>query len=253
LDLFDVARSCVRRWYILLPLLLITFYYSHHLYASVKPVYYGNAVLALSAPSARVESPMQGQPIPRNGLMDIGGAALIANMSAMALRQPSAVNQVVAAGGLPNYSAKLFPVPPTQPPIPLVMIEETWADPASVTKTLDLVVNEFGVALRNIQQQAGVPEDQMVTPFVVSPPGEPAAAMPSRTQKTILRIGTGLALTLLLTVLVDVLLVRRRRRIEAGPRMPSDSQRLASRDHTRSDVPEPNGVLRINEDAMGAR
>jgi hypothetical protein len=246
LDLFDVARSCVRRWYVLLPLLLITVFYSHHLYASVKPVYYGNAVVGLSAPSARVELPTQGQSLPRNGLMDVGGASLIANMSALALRQPSAVDRVVAAGGLSNYSAKLFPVPVTQPPIPLVMIEETWNDPASVTKTLDLVIAEFGVTLRNLQQHAGVPDDQMVTPFVVSPPSEPAAAMPSRTQKTILRFMTGLGVTLLFTVLVDVLLVRRRKRIEAGPQAPSDSRRLASPDHTRSDVADPDGVIGVN-------
>jgi hypothetical protein len=249
LDLFDVVRSCFRRWYILLPLLLMTAYYSHNLYASVKPVYYGNAVLGLSAPSFRVENPPPGAPVNRNGLLDAGGISLIANMGALAVRQPSVIDHVVRDGGLPNFSAKMFPVPATQAPIPLVMVEETWSDPASVTKTLEVVIKEFGATIRSLQQQAGVPDEQMVNTFVVSPPSDPAAGMPSRTQRTVLRFMTGLALTILITVLVDVVLVRRRRRrIKAGPQAPPAADG-PSPDRTRSDVAERDGAIGVHQRA----
>jgi hypothetical protein len=250
-DLFDAVRSCFRRWYVILPLLVITAWYSHHLYASVKPVYYSSAVIGLAAPSFRVEASTAGQPLSRNGLLDVGGPALIANLSALGLRQPSVVDRVVAAGGLPDYGARLFPVPPTAPPIPLVMIEETSADPAAVRKTLELVIAAMPAMLRSLQEGASVPEDQMVHAFVVSPPSDPAAAMPKRTRATISIFVAGLGLTVVFTVLVDVLLVRRRKRIEAGPQAPSAAGG-PSPEPTPRGVPEPDGVVGVNEDRFSA-
>jgi hypothetical protein len=259
-DLFDVVRSCFRRWYVLLPLLVITAWYSHQVYAAVKPVYYSQAVIGLAPPSFRVDQAAAGQPVPRNGLLDVGGAPLLANMSALALRQPAVVDRVVAAGGLANYSAKLFPVPETSPPIPLVMIEDAAPDPAEATKTLELVTNEMTASLESIQKQARVPAEMMVDSFVVSPPSPPIAAMPTRTRSTIAIFVAGLGLSVMFTVLVDVLLVRRRKRIEAGPQAPSGSERLSSPDRTPSDVPEPDndvpepdGVVEVNEGATDAR
>jgi hypothetical protein len=250
-DLFDAVRSCFRRWYVLLPLLVITAWFSYHAYASVKPVYYSSAVIGLAAPSFRVEATTAGQPVSRNGLLDVGGPALIANLSALGLRQPSVVDQVVAAGGLPDYSARLFPVPPTAPPIPLVMIEETSEDPAAVRRTLELVIAAMPATLRSLQEGARVPEDQMVQEFVVSPPSDPAAAMPKRTRATVSIFLAGLGLTVLFTVLVDVLLVRRRKRIEARPQAPSAAGG-PSLGPTPPAVPEPDDVVGDNKNRISA-
>jgi len=82
-----VARSCARRWYIFLPLLLVTAWFSHSAYSSAKPVYYSQAVVGLAPPSSRVENVPQGEPVSRNALLDIGGASLVANMAAMKLKE----------------------------------------------------------------------------------------------------------------------------------------------------------------------
>ena len=161
-DLFDVLRSCFRRWYVLLPLLLITGYYTYGVYTSVKPVYYTQAVVGLAPPSFRLDQAVAGQPVPRNGLLDIGGAPLLANMAALGLRETSVVNHVVALGGSQTYTAKLFPVAANQQPVPLVMIEETAPDPASATKTLELVTDEMSSVLEQIQKQANVPPEMAV-------------------------------------------------------------------------------------------
>ena len=81
MDLFDVVRSCARRWYVFLPLLLIVAWYSYSVYSSVKPVYYSNTVIGIVPPSTRVDNVPAGVPIPRNGLLDVGGASLIAKMA----------------------------------------------------------------------------------------------------------------------------------------------------------------------------
>jgi hypothetical protein len=211
-DLFDVARSCVRRWYVFLPLLLIAGWVSYSVYSSVKPVYYSQAVIGLAPPSLRVEDVPQGVPLPRNGLLDVGGASLIANMTALGLRDQSVVERVVAAGGLPDYNSRLFPVPANSAPLPLIMIEATNADPAEVSKTLGLVVQQAEVTLRTLQQHAQVPDEQMVAPFIVSPPSPPAAGMPSRTKSTLAIFIAGAGASVLLTVLVDVLANRRKAR-----------------------------------------
>jgi hypothetical protein len=237
LDLFDVARSCARRWYLFLPLLLIVGWSSYNMYSSVKPVYYANAIIGLTPPSTKMYNPPQGVALPRNGLLDIGGADLIANMAAVGLREPSAVDNVVAGGGVPDYVSRVFPVTGNMPPLPLVMIEATNPDPAAVTRTLELVVAQAGVTLRDLQQQAQVPEDQMVTPFVVSPPSAPAAGMPTRTRSTIAIFVAGAALSVLLTVGVDALLTRlkarRRRRL-------ASAEGAAAPDEAPVGVPQPN-------------
>jgi hypothetical protein len=251
-DLFDVVRACFRRWYILLPLLLITGWYTHQVYTSVKPVYYSQAVIGLAPPNSRLDQAVLGQPVPINGLLDVGGAPLLANMAALGVKQPAVVNRVVAAGGLPDYNAKLFPVPATSPPIPLIMIEETAADPAAATKTLQLVTDEVTASLQSIQQQAGVPAEMMVGSFVVSPPSPPLAAMPSRTRATASVFVAGLGLTVLVTVLADVLLARLRKLKIRRRRGPEVNELSPNPDGNLRDEPEADGTDVRDADRIAA-
>ena len=251
MDLFDVVRSCARRWYVLLPLLAIVTWFSYSTYSSVQPVDDLNAVVGLAAPSNRVDNPPQGAAISRNGLLDVGGAALIANMTALGLSEPAVVDRVVAAGGLPDYDAKMFPGPLTMPQLPLIMIEATNADQAAVSMTVELVVAQAEVTMRTLQQQARVPDDQMVVPFVVAPPSAPAAGMPARTRSTIAIFVAGLGLSVVVTVLIDVVLVRRRQRIKAAPQ-PTSTAEGPSPDNAPRNGLEPDGVSGVNEYAMDA-
>ena len=108
------------------------------------------------------------------------------------------------------------------------------------------------MTLRNLQQQADVPDDQMVTPFVVSPPSAPAAGMPSRTSSTIAIFVAGAGLAVLVTVVADALLTRhkakRRQRLastEVGEEPnPVDAPR---------DVHEPIPAATANEGSLEAR
>jgi TRAP-type uncharacterized transport system fused permease subunit len=214
-DLFDVVRSCLRRWYVVIPLLLIVAWFSHAKYTSVKPVYYSNAAISIAPPSTRVDQAAPGAAIPRNGLLDVGGATLVANLAATELRDSSVVAQVVAAGGKPDYGSKMFPVPAGTPELPLIMIDATEPDPIAASKTVGLVIAQAGPVLRTLQQQANVPDDQMATAFVVSPPSTPAAGMPSRTRSTIAIFVAGAGLAILVGVVIDVVIMRwkaRRRR-----------------------------------------
>jgi hypothetical protein len=244
MDLFDVVRSCFRRWYILLPLLAVTAFYGHQVYSSVQPVYYSQTVIGLAPPNQRVDTVEIGQAVPRNGLLDIGGAPLIANMAALGLHQAAVVNRVVAAGGQPNFDARLFPVPATSPPIPLVMIDVAAPTAQAATKTLELAGMELRSSLENIQSEAKVPRDMTVESFVVSPPSEPVAAVPSRTRSTMSVIVGGLGLAILVSVLADVLLGRRRKRRRKVPT--PDPAPVASQEEESA---QPSEVVRTDHQA----
>lgn len=233
MDLFDIARSCLRRWYVVVPLLLVTAWYAQASYKAVKPVYYSQAVISLAPPSTRVDQSLPGAQVPRNGLLDVGGATLIANIAAYSLHNPATVERVVAAGGQPNYITRMFPVAPTQQQLPLVMIEATENNPADATKTVELVIAQADPTLKELQRQARVPDDQMVVAFVVSPPSFPAGATPSRTRSAISIVIAGTGLAVLIAVVVDVTLTKRKRRAQdsrpaavetAAPPLPSAAQ-----------------------------
>lgn len=252
MDLFDVARACLRRWYIVLPLLAIAAWYSHHVYNSVKPEYYSNAVISMSPPSSRVDVRLDGSPVPRNGLLDVGGAGLVSNLTALGLRDPAVVAQVVAAGGQPNYVARIFPVPTNSPQLPMILIEATEPDPAAAKKTVELVVAQADPTLLALQQQAGVPDEQLLKPFTVSPPSAPVAGMPSRARSTVAVFAAGAGIAIVVAVVIDVLFMRWKARRQKRRETPvravdgADLAHEAALPHAHEAAPahEPAPVLR---------
>lgn len=236
MDLFDVFRACFRRWYVVLPLLAIVGWYAHDVYNSVRPVYYSQAIVGVSPPNSQlIQAPPDQFVIPRNGLLDAGGATLITNMAALGLRDPVVVEQVVAAGGKASYGARMFPTPASSQQLPLIMIETTQSDAASAANTVKLAVDQAGPVVRNLQAQAGVPEDQMVGTFIVSPPTTPQPGTPSRTRSTVTIVAAGVGLTILAGVIVDVLVLRwrgarRREMTRVGGQLPTQKDSPAGED-----------------------
>jgi hypothetical protein len=198
----------LRRWWVVLPVILITLWWSHHVYTAVKPVYYSSAVVGLTQPNSRLDQSELGVPVPQNGLLQAGGAPLMANLVVFGLRDPAVVTRVVADGGRSDYTAKMFPVDAGVQQLPLIMIEATEADPTAAAKTVELAAAQADPALKTLQQQAGVPDDQMVKAFSASPASPPAEGTPSRTRATVAVFVAGVALSVLLGILADLLLKR---------------------------------------------
>jgi len=219
-DLIDVVRACFRRWYVVVPLLLITGYFAHHFYASVKPVYYSNAVIAIAPPNLQMQYRGDGVPVPRNGLLDVGGPTFVTNLAVLGFDEPAVRERVVADGGMANFTVRMFPSPVTGngagEQLPLIMIEATENDPASSQKTVQLAAAQSDSVLRNLQQQAQVPDDQMATALMASSPSYPAVGVPSRTKSTLYIALLGIAITVIIAVIADSILIRRpsRRKIE---------------------------------------
>jgi len=247
-DLFDVVRSCARRWYVVLPVILASLAFAYKTYSSVEPVYYSNAVVALAPTNRQVIYAPPGETISRNGLLDAGGASLLANLTVLGLSD-SAVRQTVSAnGGSPDYTVRMFPTPATAPPLPLIMVESTRPDPESSKRTAELVVQQAGSVLRSLQRQAGVPDDQMVTALTATPPGTPIIGTPSRTRSAAAIFAAGTGVALVSGVAFDTIILRRSSRTQNGGAsltpssvLESPSQQTADRGYAETGRADPSG------------
>lgn len=217
----DVFRACIRRWYVLLPILAITAWHAYGSYTSVKPVYYANSVVGVAGSNEQTQFSPDGRPTARNGLLDIGGAGLIMNLVVLGFDDPEVKSRVVAGGGQGNFTVRMFPSPPAavQTALPLIMIEATEPDAATATKTVELAAAQSDSILLAIQQQAGVPDSQMARAIKASSP-KAVGGIPSRNKATLTILGAGAALAILAAVAVDALINRmqqwRRKRRTSG-------------------------------------
>lgn len=216
MDLFDVVKACFRRWYVVLPLIAISVVSAMQVYKSVQPVYYANAVVGMAPANSQVQFAAPGSGLPRNGLMEAAGPSFIAQLVVLAMKDPGVVARVVADGGQPNYEVKMFPVLPNSPQLPLLMVEATEPDPASSQKTVQVVSQQVPVVLRQVQAQAGVPDELQVRGISPAPPSPPVAAAPSRTKSGVALILGGVLLSILAAVIVDTVLSRRKSRKSAA-------------------------------------
>lgn len=247
MDLIDVSRACLRRWYIVLPILLATAAFVYHDYTSTKPVYYSNAVVALAPPNSQLPFSTAGVPVPRNGLLDSGGPVLIANLAVLSWRDPSVVSQVVTAGGRPNYNVRMFPSPGTAAPLPIIMVEATESDAGTAAATVKAAIAQAEQVLHTIQQQAGVPEAQMVRALVASPPRAPVAGKPSQIRSSISMALAGLVLAVVLALVADMLILRRKPQTA----IPGIPQALRRKDLIIADAGTP-GFGETAEDAASS-
>jgi hypothetical protein len=212
MDLFDVIRACIRRWYVAVPLLAVTLLYAYHTYSTVRPVFYAHAIIGVSAPNSQVPWGSGGQPIPQNGLIAAGGAPLLTQLLVFGLNSVDIINKVASAGGVPNYTVRVFPTGGDlqTAALPLIMVESTQPDSQTARKTVELVAANANPVLRQIQEQAGVPDSLMVQTIVASPPGPPRAGTPSRTRSSFAMLAAGVGVTVLTASLVDTVILRRR-------------------------------------------
>ncbi len=213
LEVADIFRACIRRWYIFLSILAIAAWYANESYTSVTPVYYANAVVGVTSSNEQAQYNPNGLPVPRNGLLDIGGAQLILNMVVLGYDDPAVRTRVVSDGGQSNFTVRMFPNPPASPSqntLPLIMIEATEPDAASATKTVELAAAQADSILAGIQQQAGVPDSQLVRAVTASKP-KAVWGLPSRSKSSLVILMFGVGLAILGALASDVLINRLQR------------------------------------------
>jgi hypothetical protein len=216
MDALDVLRACYRQKYVVLLLLLIVAWIVFHPHNSAKPAYYSDTIVGLAPPNLQWPIGCDRVPAPRNGLLEIGGEDLVTSMAVFAFNQPSVKAQVVAGGGSANFFAEMAKTIDTAgkpgPDKPLIRIEAIAEDPHVAQKTAQLAAAETDRILADLQQEAGVPNDQMVKAIAITPASVPVTPTQSPRKLAIYRAMIGIAVVIFVSVGVDSVFSRRRRR-----------------------------------------
>ena len=244
MDLFDVLKACIRRWYIFVPIIAITAAIGYMNYSSVKPVYYARTSISLAGPSVKFQPPatLEGQTISTNGLIDAGGVSLLANILASVLSDGPTREQVSNSGGTASYSAFMQSSAVGAQQIPVLTVQSSGSNPQSVARTLQLAVAQAGPVLKNIQAAAQVPTSTMFTVLPVTNLPEPVGSYPSRTRKLGSTLVGGLLVAVIASAGVDAAVeaVRRRRRSRddaTEPTIGAGDTQPAPGNHRATDTP----------------
>lgn len=235
MDLFDVLKTCARRWFVFIPLLVVTILIAYSNYSGVKPVYFGNVSVGLTAPSTKIQQSSSTAPVTvnSNGLVDAGGVSYLASLLSMAMNESGTKSTVREQGGTVGYNAKVF-TQTTGVPVPILVISASGTSAVAVQRTLQLAVGQAEPVLQSVQGDAGVPNTSRYRALSPSEVPVPGGGFPSRTRQAVATILGGLLVSVVLTVAADAVIqyILRRRRLRGRKR----DDRI---DVAPDDVPRP--------------
>jgi hypothetical protein len=214
-DAFEVIKVCIRRWWVLLPVVLLAVGAGYGLVKQQKPLYYGfggfalvytyGSELAPGAADPRNENPLA------NGGAELLGEAVMSDFSSAASQARYGGKDTLGTAPSEADNHSKFRV--TVPQGSSTYLVETWGPSSEgVREVVDSVIAAAPRSAKVIQDRAGAPTKSQYTTFVTSP--TQVAEMPPESRiKLILAVSAvGLMAGASLAVIVDALIRRRRRR-----------------------------------------
>ena len=248
MDLFTILGTCLRRWYVVLPVLAISGYFAMQAYQQVEPQYTASTSIVIlpsqpvpGAP-ANTDVPTLDNPYAGSGGPKLAAAVLSKNINSSAFRDRLGLSA-------DNTATFTSTVAQAQP---IITVDATASSPEAVLSTLDGVTVASRIVLDEFQAVAEAPEAKRYLVAAAVPASDATDITPSRwrTAGAILVIGTALAA--LLAVAVDAALSSRRKDDEkvdgAGPGSPEplepatatseDADHLLGHDVEHSDAPD---------------
>ena len=211
MDLWDLTRLLFRRWYIALPILLASVLTAALVGQSVRPDYRatGNVVMIPApGPPTETATPAPGEKArPKNPWADLGLQAL-GNAAVLKVQQQDTRKHLAEARLSEGITVQLTPL------TPILSVEAVGTSPAQATATVRQVIKLIVAEVAEQQRRFGVlPEDTITT--ITLTDGADVEVVTSKVKRVlIVTIGLGLLLTAGGTIGLDVLLRRRRRRLD---------------------------------------
>ncbi|WP_028471909.1 hypothetical protein [Nocardioides alkalitolerans] len=202
MDLKDLARSALRRWYVLLVCLLLTAAGALGIARSMPASYDVSSSILLLPPASSVGD--EGNPYLY--LSGLGQAVdvLVTRLTSDAVAQPVLERH-------PGVTLTVERDVSTTGPI--ILVSASGPDAADGESTVAEVVAALPGQLADLQSALDVPDGSVITSTVLTAPEDAAPNTKARTRAATAVVGAGLVLSVLVTALADrVLLDRRRRR-----------------------------------------
>jgi hypothetical protein len=204
LDLTTLLKILLRRWYVVVPLLSLTVFGVLYARDNVEPTFQGQAQIILTPPAITDTEAED----PDNPFLE-SNRALATTARALAIVINSADNNNRVREGFPGTKFTVAAVENE----PILDIRTSADAPDAAIALRDKVVEEATVQLRDIQTDAGAPEQRLIGYLSVEP-SRPKALFGSRDRAVVATFALGVVATVSAALLLEAFLGRRRRRAE---------------------------------------
>ena len=191
MELWKTLRILLHRWYIVLPLLLVTLVGVFGAVTSIAPDYKSNGTIVLIP-----------TPTGANPFTDPSSLGLLANLLTTTMNNPATTAQLVQAGSSANYKIDVSGSP-------LIQITATAATPQQAKGSVKLVIDEFNRELAARQEK--VRPDAVISSELITAPTDAVAQQGSRIRVAAGLLAVGLGLAILFPLAMESIVERRRR------------------------------------------
>lgn len=212
MDLWTIIKVVVRRWYAVLPVLVLTAAFALQV-QKAPPTYEANGSALLVAPNSATSS--TGQPVKQNAFLIFSGSLNITASAVSRVMNDTATREAYfEAGLLPDYEIG------ADPSIPLIGVTATGSDPEVVVATVKQALADVSNELKSLQDQAEAPADLRIgVRELVNPTrADSLRGNVGRTMATVAALGLLLAVAVALTL--EGILTGRRPGYGAVPAVP---------------------------------
>jgi hypothetical protein len=213
-DSLDVAKVCMRRWYVMLPLLLLAVGAGLGLANRIKPTYTASGAYAFvyshyDEVRADRADPRNANPLVAGGTALLGEAVMSDLMSGASQDSLGGDGRGYGAQDEPNALHYRITVPQGS----ISYYVETWADSSdSASSVVNRVLDEVTRRTQLIQEQIGAPPVSRYDVFITSPTQVTVIPPQSRIKLLIAVLGIGLLVGAAASLLVDRFAAKRRAR-----------------------------------------
>jgi hypothetical protein len=197
MDLGDILRVIGKRWYIMLPMVLVTVAVTVAAYFQLPMKYESTSQISLLSPQQQASGTFRGQSNPF--LIFDTSLTSTADLLSRSLGSDSSIKELKARGVTEEYTAKLADFAQG----PFIQLTVTGTDKAHVLASTNTVTSFARDRLRQIQQQNGVPADNMIQTTVLIPPQPPAPLVKSKLQIVLALLAAGLVTAFMATFVTE--------------------------------------------------
>lgn len=207
MDLLTTIRILLRRWFVVVPALLVTAGGAYYAMQAVSPSYEATGAVVLIGP-ATAGAPVRGEPSPAqvNPYLEFGGALeTTGEIVSRTLMSQVEVDKLFAEGATAVYEVGTG----SEGGSPIMNVIATDTDEAAAIKTVSIVVTEVRTELQRRQAAAGAPPSQFIRVENVTIPTK-ATRMAGSTMRAVAAVlALGLAFSCGLGFMAEAIAVRR--------------------------------------------
>lgn len=209
MDLLTLVRIMLRRWYVVIPVALLSLLAAGATYASIEPTYQASGSVLLLNPQSQVD-PASGKANPY-----VGNLTVAAKVVTVVLDSRESRLEFLRQGHRGVYTLG------ADPSSPIVVVTTIGDTAESARETTRTVMGAIDDVLTARQQDLGAPRSIFVTTQVVTPPSDALPLNGSRIRASLAILALGLAMTMGATFAVEGVIRQRARRQRDRPQPPA--------------------------------